>query len=331
VSWEDVPGPVSASLAAGTATGAGSDTLANAETLLGTGAGDLLTGGPGPETLLGAGGDDTLVDGGGADGFDGGPGADTLSYALAGGPVTADLGAGTASGGDALAGLERLVGGPFGDQLFGTPGADFLAGGPGDDALDPRGGADGVAGAGGADTLLLRDAAPDTGDCGDGSDRAVVDLDGDNAIACETVERPPVLCVPAFDIPGNGRDEDCNGRDRRLRPVAATVASTWKRSDRGATLTRLRTSALPAGARVRIRCQGDGCPFKRKGARGSGVLNLRKAIGGRRTFPHGAMLSVRLRAPFALAKTFTYKIRRNRIPRAKVRCAIANSRRTRSC
>jgi Ca2+-binding RTX toxin-like protein len=184
VSWEDVPGPVSASLAAGTATGAGSDTLANAETLLGTGAGDLLTGGPGPETLLGAGGDDTLVDGGGADGFDGGPGADTLSYALAGGPVTADLGAGTASGGDALAGLERLVGGPFGDQLFGTPGADFLAGGPGDDALDPRGGADGVAGAGGADTLLLRDAAPDTGDCGDGSDRAVVDLDGDTAIAC---------------------------------------------------------------------------------------------------------------------------------------------------
>jgi hypothetical protein len=281
--------------------------------------------------MSGAGGDDTLVDGGGADAFDGGAGTDTLSYALAGGPVTADLAAGTASGGDALAALERLVGSAFGDQLFGTPAADFLAGGPGDDALDPRGGADGVAGEGGADTLLLRDAAPDAGDCGEGSDRAVVDGAGDNVTACESVELPALPCIPAFDIPGNGVDENCNGRDARLRPVGATVASTWKRSDRGATLTRLRTSALPAGGRVRIRCKGEDCPFKRKRARGSGVLNLRKAIGGRTTFPHRAVLSVRLRAPFALDKTFNYKIRRNRIPRAKVRCAIANSARTRSC
>ena len=333
-SWEDVAGPVAASLAALTASGAGNDTLAGVETLVGTGAADTLAGGPGPDTLLGAGGDDTLIDGGGTDAFDGGPGTDTLSYALAGGPVTADLGAGTASGaagGDALAALERLVGGPFGDQLFGTPAADFLAGGSGDDALDPRGGSDTVAGEAGADTLQLRDAVPDAGDCGDGADRAVVDAAGDSVNACETVELPAVPCVPAFDIPGNGIDENCNGRDARLRPIAATVASTWRRSDRGATLTRLRTSSLPAGSRVRIRCKGAGCPFERRRARGSGVLNLRRAIGGRRTFPHGSVLSVRLTAPFALAKTFSYRIRRNRIPRAVVRCAIANSERTRAC
>ena len=333
-SWEDVPGPVTASLASLGATGAGTDTLANVETLLGTAAGDTLSGGAGPETLLGADGDDTLVDGGGADAFDGGAGTDSLSYALAGGPVSADLGAGTASGGDALAGLERLVGSSFADSLFGTPAGDILAGGPGDDALDPRGGSDIVAGDAGADVLQLRDDAPDTGDCGDGSDRAVVDRSGDSVTACEAVELPPLPpapCVPSFDIPANGIDENCNGRDARLRPVAATVASTWKRSARGATLTRLRTSSLPAGSRVRLRCKGADCPFKRKNVRGSGALNLFKAIGRRGAFPHGAVLTVQLRAPFALARTFTYRIRRNRIPRAKVRCAIAGSKRTRSC
>ena len=336
-SWEDVPGPVTASLATGTATGAGSDTLGGVETLAGSPAGDSLAGGAGSETLLGGDGDDTLIDSAGADVFDGGPGSDALSFAAASGPVTADLAAGTASDGDALAGLERLVGGPFADQLLGTPAPEVLTGGAGDDTLDPRGGSDMVAGEAGADTLLLRDEAADTGDCGDGADLAVVDRSGDALTACETIQLPPdpppppPVCVPAFDVPANGVDENCDGVDARLRAVAAAVSSTWRRSSRGATLVKLQAVRMPTGGTVRLRCKGARCPFKRKTVRGAGTLDLRRAVGRRRTFPDRAVLTVRLSAPFTLAKTFTYRIRSNRIPRAAVRCAIAGSKRTRPC
>ena len=322
--WDDVAGPIAASLAAGTATGAGADTLAGVETLVGSAAGDTLTGGPGGEALRGAGGNDTLADRGGADSFDGGPGTDTLSYAAAAGPVTADLAAGSATGaagGDSLAGLERVTGGPFADRLLGTPAADVLAGGAGDDTIDPRGGPDSVSGGPGADGLALADGAADTGDCGAGDDNASIDATGDSLTACETVLIAPLACTPAFDIPGNGRDENCDGADARLRPVAATLAATWRRGDRGPTLLRLRATGMPAGGRATLRCRGKGCPFSRRTVRGDGSLNLRKALGRHRRFRGGSVLIVRLRAPFALEKRFKFELERGRIPRAVVRCA----------
>ena len=270
-SWEDVPGPVSASLASGTATGAGADTLAGIETLVGSPAGDSLAGGPGSETLLGGDGDDTLTDGGGADVFDGGSGTDTVSYAVASGPVTADLAAGTgteAAAGDALAGFERVVGGPFADHLLGTPAAETLTGAGGDDTLDPRGGPDAAAGGAGADTLLLRDESADTGDCGDGVDVAVVDRSGDALTACETVQLPadppppPPVCVPAFDIPANGADENCDGVDARLRPIAATVSSTWNAAPAGPSSSSCAPSGCPPAAR-------RGCAARAAAARSS--------------------------------------------------------------
>jgi hypothetical protein len=137
--------------------------------------------------------------------------------------------------------------------------------------------------------------------------------------------------VPVFDIPANGTDENCDGVDARLRPISASVSSTWRRSSRGATLVKLRAVRMPAGGKARLRCKGGGCPFKRKVVRGAGTLDLRKAVGSRRTIPGGAVLTVRLSARFTLAKTFTYRIRSNRIPRAAVRCAVAGSKRTRAC
>ena len=131
------------------------------------------------------------------------------------------------------------------------------------------------------------------------------------------------MCVPAFDIPANGIDESCDGADARLLPVSATVSSTWRRSPRGARLVKLRALRMPAGGKVRLRCKGGGCPFKRKVVRGAGTLDLRKAVGSRRTLPDGAVLKVELSAPFTLAKTFSYRIRSGRIPRAVVRCAVA--------
>ena len=86
VSYESADGPVQVDLAAGTATGQGSDTLAGIENVLGGGSDDTLTGDSGPnyldgwdgdDVLLGAEGDDTLDGEWGTDTLDGGPGTDT--------------------------------------------------------------------------------------------------------------------------------------------------------------------------------------------------------------------------------------------------------------
>jgi Ca2+-binding RTX toxin-like protein len=70
---------ITASLAAGTASGEGNDTLTNVENLSGSRQADTLTGDDGPNILVGLGGADTLAGGAGNDSLFGGGGTDTLN------------------------------------------------------------------------------------------------------------------------------------------------------------------------------------------------------------------------------------------------------------
>jgi Ca2+-binding RTX toxin-like protein len=73
------PGPVAVDLAAGTATGEGTDTLTGIENVNGSGDfGDTLTGDTQSNVLLGSGGDDSVIGGDGDDELDGGDGTDAL-------------------------------------------------------------------------------------------------------------------------------------------------------------------------------------------------------------------------------------------------------------
>src|SRR5262245_56613740 len=73
------PGPVTVDLAAGTATGEGTDTLTGIENVFGSGDfGDTLTGATQDNMLIGAGGDDHVIGGDGNDDLDGGAGTDAL-------------------------------------------------------------------------------------------------------------------------------------------------------------------------------------------------------------------------------------------------------------
>jgi Ca2+-binding RTX toxin-like protein len=167
-------GPVSVDLAAGTATGPGSDTLAGIETVRGTAYADTLLGTSGSDTLLGLGGNDllagrggaddvygdtgvdTLIGGGGADRLDGGLGADTAGYATAPSAVTVDLARGKASrgaGADILFSLERVFGSRYADLLLGSLAANVLSGGGGADTLKGAGGGDRLYGMVGSDAL----------------------------------------------------------------------------------------------------------------------------------------------------------------------------------
>ena len=138
--------------------------------ILGTDAGELITGTDFIDRLLAGGGDDTVMAGDGADTINGGDGADVLyggvtaedlrdvifggagNDGIEGGygndalrgdsgddTIGGGFGADTVIGGD---GDDRLSGGAFGDLLFGSDGDDFMNGGFGSDLLNGGNGAD---------------------------------------------------------------------------------------------------------------------------------------------------------------------------------------------
>ena len=140
--------------------GSGDDLLrggSGADTLAGQFGDDRLYGDTGPDVLTGGSGNDILRPGAGADMVAGGPGkGDAADYADASGPITADIGRGTASGdgADTLRTVEILNGSPFDDTLLGASGDERLRGRQGDDTLRGRAGDDDLRGGRGDDSLF---------------------------------------------------------------------------------------------------------------------------------------------------------------------------------
>ncbi|WP_109122336.1 DUF4347 domain-containing protein, partial [Azospirillum sp. TSO22-1] len=87
----------------------------------------------------GGGGNDTLTGGAGADTLDGGGATNWANYSTSSAGVSINLGAGTASGGDAegdvLLNIEYVMGSNFDDVLIGFNGQNGLYGGAGNDTL----------------------------------------------------------------------------------------------------------------------------------------------------------------------------------------------------
>ena len=140
------PAAVTVDLAAGTATGDGSDVIQAVEQVEGSRFNDTITGDAGANGFYPEGGDDVIV---------GGDGLDTIYYLFATGPVTVDLAAGTATGegSDSLTGVENVAGSDFGDTISGDAGPNTITGGPGDDVLNGADGNDILDGEDGNDTL----------------------------------------------------------------------------------------------------------------------------------------------------------------------------------
>ncbi len=135
---------VTVDLGAATASGgdAAGDTLTSIENLIGSALDDTLTGDAS---------DNVLEGGAGADSLDGGDGADTASYLGSTAAVTVDLGAGTASGGDATGDTFTSI-----ENLTGSAHADTLTGDSGDNRIEGAGGADVMAGGTGLDTYVYK-------------------------------------------------------------------------------------------------------------------------------------------------------------------------------
>lgn len=200
-SFTSAPAAVTANLATGVASGgAGTpDDMAGFENLTGTASqADTLIGDGGANTLDGQNGDDTLRGAGGADLLVGGPGLDTADYSAAAGPVTASLNSGQAGAdGDGSTDSFSSIGG-----LTGSANNDDLTG--------LNGTADVVNGLGGNDLLRERDGAPDTIDCGAGTDRAITDATEGSVTACEKNDDPAAPGAPAItgSNPASGGDDN---------------------------------------------------------------------------------------------------------------------------
>ena len=177
---------VAVDLAAGTASGAGRDTLVNITSVVGSHHDDRLSGPA--SSLYGMGGDDVLaptspelVQ------LFGGDGVDTLLLRGLPTPVTLDLHDFlTPRGHQAISipSFERAVGTEFADVLIGNAGpnvlrgragADQVFGGRGRDTVAGNRGADDLRGGGGTDSLQARDARSDQVDGGRQIDQCEVD------------------------------------------------------------------------------------------------------------------------------------------------------------
>jgi Ca2+-binding RTX toxin-like protein len=149
--YSAAPNGVQVDLAAGRATGWGTDTLSGIEGVMGSRFNDVLVGGDGDNLLWGQDGDDELRGQGGED------------FALYRRPVEADLGQGraTGEGTDRLVGIVGVVGSSGNDRLTGDGKRNVLSGG--------TGGSDVLSGAGGPDVLISVGASTMAG--GAGADR----------------------------------------------------------------------------------------------------------------------------------------------------------------
>jgi hypothetical protein len=126
----------------------------------------------------------------------------------------------------------------------------------------------------------------------------------------------------ARDIPGNGRDENCNGRDAARKRVTGDVAHSWSVLGSSFTLTRLAATGLARGTKVQLRCLGSGCAFKRvpvKARPRRGALNLMKALRVRH-FSAGQTLEVRLTARNRNGTVVRYRLKAGRLPVGRTLC-----------
>ncbi|OGT79463.1 MAG: hypothetical protein A3H91_05850, partial [Gammaproteobacteria bacterium RIFCSPLOWO2_02_FULL_61_13] len=213
VSYEDADAAVTVNLAAGTATGQGSDTLSGIEGAYGSDFDDTLFGGAGNDMLYGGYGDDVIQGGAGNDSMDGGDGnSDLLDYSDQSGNVDVALSTNSTNvDSDSISDFEGVIGGAGNDTLSGEDaggpanmswvygdefdvdldvlaGADEFFGGAGNDIIDGLGGNDHIQGGLGSDLLDGGDGNTDILDYSEQVVAVNIDLENDTMSGGDAID-----------------------------------------------------------------------------------------------------------------------------------------------
>lgn len=129
----------------------------------------------------------------------------------------------------------------------------------------------------------------------------------------------------AKDIPRNGVDEDCSGRDAAYPRISSRASLGVKLYGRYAKVTRLVARSVPAGARVQLRCSGRSCPFAHTPAltvpRATTSMSLMNAKLRKARIRPVTMFEVRVTQSGRIGRVVRYRFARHgRRPAEQTRC-----------
>jgi hypothetical protein len=153
--------------------------------------------------------------------------------------------------------------------------------------------------------------------------RADNDGDGYNALS-DCNDNNASIHPGAFDTPGNGSDENCDGHDAALPRITSAIKHKWLITGPRFTAVTLSASNVPAGAQIRLICKGKGCKLKKKTIKISkaGTVSLLKSLSKKqRKFRAGQSLEIQIFAPSRIGKDVVLKFKNNRkAPSVARRC-----------
>jgi hypothetical protein len=277
-----------------------------------------------PQSIAGGAGADRLIGGGGADVLAGGEDNDTLDGSGGADDYFGEAGNDTIVANDGVA--ERIACGAGTDTVT-NDFTDIIA--ECETGVDND--LDGFAG--GVDcndkNAAIRPGAAEIfgngvdEDC-NGRDDVNRDVDGDGfAVPLDCDDGNAAIRPGALEIRGNAADENCDRRAEPWRVVPALVTNRWAVADG---FTRLRTLVVrvaPKDSVVTLSCRGSSCPFKR--AKRRTVPRDLASVSFSRFFRDerlrsGTRLTLRITADQSIARTFTYTVKRDALPDAKIEC-----------
>jgi hypothetical protein len=147
---------------------------------------------------------------------------------------------------------------------------------------------------------------------------APADADGDGVtVPTDCHDGDAAIRPGAVDVPGDGVDQDCSGADAALTAVAAALSYQWRYKGSQAWVARFVLKAVAPGSTVTVKCTGPkrACTFKTKTLKGTGKdLDLRKLVFKAKRLRAGAVVTLEIAAPNALAKVTTFKVRKGKAP-----------------
>jgi hypothetical protein len=193
---------------------------------------------------------------------------------------------------------------------------------------------------GGSSTLLSqapnwqpipRPATPPPGGPGGGP----TDADGDGVSTPTDCNDADAAVKPgARDTPGDGVDQNCDGRDGRIPVVNRRIAGFWATFAGPYTkFTALTVKPVRKGDRIKLTCKGPGCKGKGKSVRvkkGGRKLSMLAHLKGAK-LRKGAQVRLRVTRPGAIGRVHTWTIRAPKAPKLVRRCAQPGSRKLSRC
>jgi hypothetical protein len=278
---------------------------------------DKLTGGSGNDVLTGGDGVDELTGNAGIDEFFGEGGDDTIS-AFDG--VAERISCGT--------GIDHARNDPVDVILECEAGVD----GDGDGFASFVDCNDGNASISPGAVDILENGVDEN--C-DGADARNLDRDADGfPVPVDCNDANAAVHPGALEIRGNNVDENCDSVAKGFAWLRSLVSTNWQF---GSNFTRLRALVVrnaPAGARITVRCKGDGCPFK--GTKRASVrrdlapVSLRRFF-GKAKLRRGARVIVNVTAREVVGRTYTYRTRIGELPVTSIVCTPPGQKKGRTC